>query len=59
MTVTMDEHDLRRFADACVTAQREIALELAAPSVEQDWNRAPWEFKWRLVIERALGKALL
>jgi len=60
--VIMDEIDLRRFADAVVEAQRAVAAEMAAiPEGEnkwRDWDRAPWVYKWGVVIERALGKVL-
>jgi hypothetical protein len=59
MNISFDEHGLRLFADAIVTAQKAVELEMANQPPEsvgyRGFHNVPWEYKWGIVVNRALG----
>ena len=55
MKIVMDVHDLMLFAEAAVTAQKAVELEMQRPDSSQPFHRAPWDYKWGIIVDRALG----
>jgi hypothetical protein len=51
MKFRMDENDLKIFADRVVEAHAELKAEH-----DPKWDQAVWDWKWGLVVARAIAR---